>query len=268
MLDGEVVVRNREHCHSLRGRVRRSGLLRRERVRCANVALEGTGAAPGAARQQPVSSPSCCGRRRARSHIGRGGRGQPQLLTQQPQRQLRVVHRLVVVAQLRLHRAQIKVSVGRLMGLAVGFDVDGLAQMGERDLEIATPTMVAREVVERDRVHGAVALAARLSALEQCVAADEIVTLQHLHAKRVAHVGDLAAALDRDVGTGAVHPRVNGKRVLERAQRRPELPLPPVHGCGALELVHAECRAVIVLHAVRALPRQGRGAAALKAGCG
>jgi hypothetical protein len=32
--------------------------------------------------------------------------------------------------------------------------------------------------------------------------------------------------------------------------------------------VHAECCAVIVLHAVRVLPRQGRGTAALKAGCG
>ena len=71
--DGEVVVRDREHGHALRG-----GGRRREAI--------AAGEQPGGAVDGRV----------------RRGRRQPELLAQQPQRALRVVHRRVVVAELRL----------------------------------------------------------------------------------------------------------------------------------------------------------------------
>lgn len=156
LLDAEVMVRDRQHCHALGGR------------RLARAAGEHA--------------------------VGGEGAADAELELQELEGGARVRDGLGMAAELGEHGAEVEVGIcGLVRRLAPRLDLEGALEERERHLRLAASPVVARDVVERDRVQGLVAAAERLRFAQQVEAGGEAVLLQVLHRQRVGEVGDLAA---------------------------------------------------------------------------
>ena len=199
------------------------------------------------------------GRRLARAAgehaVGGEGAADAELELQQLEGGARVLDGLGMAAELREHGAEVEVGVGGLVRrLVPRLDLEGTLEERERHLRLAAPPVVARDVVERDRVQGLVAAAERLGFAEQVEAGGEAVLLEVLHRQRVGEVGDLTAQRQHLRRLGRLLAADEGERAVVRLHRLEQPPLRLHLGAEPLELVDAERRAV--LRPVRARRRR------------